>query len=98
MYNRLREDLFDWDEANISHIARHRIAPEDAEHVLLNDPVDGGTQDHAGEQRSINVGVTAAMRVLVVITTWRNERLRVVTAYPASPSARAFYQSERRSK
>ena len=31
---------FDWDEANVSHVARHKVSPEEAEQVILNDPVD----------------------------------------------------------
>ena len=30
---------FDWDEANIGHVARHSVLPEEAEQVILNDPV-----------------------------------------------------------
>ena len=30
---------FDWDEANIEHVACHRVLPEEAEQVILNDPV-----------------------------------------------------------
>jgi hypothetical protein len=28
---------FDWDEANIGHVARHSVMPEEAEQVILND-------------------------------------------------------------
>jgi uncharacterized DUF497 family protein len=65
--------LFDWDDENRSHIARHDVTPEEAEQVLLNDPIDGGTQDHEGEERFVEVGMTDAMRILVVITTQRGE-------------------------
>ena len=30
---------FDWDEANIGHMARHSVIPEEAEQVIFNDPV-----------------------------------------------------------
>jgi hypothetical protein len=35
---------FDWDEANIGHIARHSVLPEEVEHVIVNDPVDLGME------------------------------------------------------
>lgn len=35
---------FDWDEANIGHVARHSVVPQEAEQVILNDPVDVGTE------------------------------------------------------
>jgi hypothetical protein len=28
---------FDWDEANIGHLARHSVLPGEAEQVILND-------------------------------------------------------------
>jgi uncharacterized protein len=87
--------LFDWDDENRSHIARHDVTPEEAEQVLLNDPIDGGTQDHEGEERFVEVGMTDAMRILVVITTQRGELTRVVKAYPASPAFRQYYASEK---
>lgn len=31
---------FDWDAANIKHLARHNVEPAEAEQVILNDPVD----------------------------------------------------------
>ena len=31
---------FDWDEANIEHIARHNVMPEEAEQVLGHDPLE----------------------------------------------------------
>jgi hypothetical protein len=35
---------FDWDEANIGHVARHSVLPDEAEQVILNDPVDLGME------------------------------------------------------
>ena len=37
-----RETDFEWDEANIGHLARHSVLSEEAEQVILNDPVDAG--------------------------------------------------------
>ena len=31
---------FDWDRANIDHLAVHRVSPQEAEAVFLGDPVD----------------------------------------------------------
>jgi hypothetical protein len=43
--------MFDWDDENRVHIARHGVTPEEAEQVLANDPLDGGVQAHEGEDR-----------------------------------------------
>ena len=45
---------FDWDEENIGHVARHRVLPEEAEQVILNDPVDLGMEIVKGEERCLN--------------------------------------------
>jgi uncharacterized DUF497 family protein len=87
--------MFEWDQENRAHIARHDVPPEEAEQVLSNHPVDGGVQDHDGEERRVEVGITDVFRILVVITTLRGEKIRVVTAYPASPAFRQFYISEK---
>src|ERR1700690_4131543 len=42
---------FDWDEANIGHVARHSVLPEEAEQVILNNPVDLGMEIVEGEER-----------------------------------------------
>jgi hypothetical protein len=55
---------FDWDEANISHLARHSVLPEEAEQVILNDPVDVGMAIVEGEERCLNLGATVQGRVL----------------------------------
>jgi len=48
---------FDWDEANIGHVARHSVLPEEAEQVIINDPVDLGMEIVEGEERYLNLGV-----------------------------------------
>ena len=53
---------FDWDEANIGHVARHSVLPEEAEQVILNDPVDLGMEIVEGEERYLNLGATVQGR------------------------------------
>jgi uncharacterized protein len=87
--------VFDWDEGNLDHIARHGVSREEAEQVILNDPVDVWRQVQDGEERFMQIGVTDAMKVLVVIITWRGELVRVVSAFPASPRLRHYFAAER---
>ena len=86
---------FDWDQANINHIARHGITPEEAEQVVLNDPIDLTMQLSDGEERTPQVGETDAGRLLVVVTTWREELIRVVTAFPAKSAFRKLYVTQK---
>ncbi len=82
---------FDWDEDNIRHIARHDVTVEEAEYVLEHQTVELGRQHFRGEERFAEVGMTAQGRIVLVVITWRDERIRVVTAYDASKAQRVLY-------
>jgi len=83
--------MFEWDEANIGHIAKHDVLPSEAEEVIDNDPLDLEVQLVEDEERILQIGSTRAGRVLMVATTWRADALRVVTAFPAPPALRQLY-------
>lgn len=83
---------FSWDQANIDHIARHNITPDEVEQVVNNDPFDICQYIRNGEERLNQIGETNAGRVLVVITTERDNRIRVVTAHPADRTLRKLYE------
>ena len=82
---------FDWDDANILHTAEHGVNPEEAEEGVLRDPMELGFDVENGEERWTYVGETQAGRILTVLITVRGERLRVVTAFNASPLRRRIY-------
>ena len=86
---------FDWDEANIGHVARHSVLPEEAEQVILNDPVDLRIEVVEGDDRYLSLGATVQGRVLLVVTTRRQDRVRVVTAFEPIKRLIQFYYQER---
>jgi uncharacterized protein len=86
---------FDWDDANRGHIAAHGIGPEEAERVVQNHPLDVTLQNRAGEPRIVQLGETDEHRLLVIVTTWRRGKVRVVTAFPANARMRRFYRTHR---
>jgi hypothetical protein len=53
---------FDWDEANVGHLARHSVLPEEAEQVIHNNPVDLGMEIIEREERYLNLGATLSSR------------------------------------
>jgi uncharacterized DUF497 family protein len=83
--------VFDWNDENREHIAKHRVTPEEAEQVVLSNPIDLVVQESEGEERIVQVGATDKGRILLVVTTWREEMIRVVTAYPAPKQLRELY-------
>jgi uncharacterized DUF497 family protein len=86
---------FDWDEANIGHLDRHNALPKEAEQVILNVPLDLGMELVDGEERYLSLGATVQGRVLLVVTTWREERVRVVTAFEPIKRLIQLYYRER---
>ncbi|MGA8042205.1 MAG: BrnT family toxin [Terracidiphilus sp.] len=87
---------FDWDDANIGHIAEHDVRPREAEEVILNRPVDLGSELRNGEKRTAQIGETNSGRILVVISTLSDEKVRVVTAWPANKDYRRYFATLKR--
>jgi uncharacterized protein len=70
------------DEANIAHVAEHDVLPHEAEEVIENQPIylDHFVED--GEERYREIGEAHTGRVLIVVSTLRNERTRVSRPMP----------------
>jgi uncharacterized DUF497 family protein len=83
--------LFDWDEANIAHIAEHDVLPSEAEDVITSNPLDVGYEFRKGEMRLRQVGETSTGRILLIVSTMRNQLIRVITAHETSRLLRATY-------
>ena len=86
---------FDWDEENINHIKEHGVIPIEAEQVVVNEPFDLELQTDSGEERFVELGETNAGRILVVVTTWRGNKIRVITAFDAPKALKNLYISEK---
>lgn len=87
-----RKLAFDWDGANIAHIARHAVTPAEAEEVVSGASLPLETDERAGEERHAELGTTARGRLLIVAWTWRRRKVRVVTAFPANRKWRALWR------
>lgn len=83
---------FEWDDANVDHIAMHGVEPEEAEEALA-DPHRRGTPVYnlPAERRRGITGQTLDGRVIVVIYTWRQGAIRVVSARDANARERRSY-------
>jgi hypothetical protein len=55
---------FDWDAANIQHLARHGVTPKEAEQAVLIDPLVAGVQSHETEDRILCFGRMVSGRLL----------------------------------
>jgi uncharacterized protein len=82
---------FDWDEANVRHIARHGIVTDEVLQVFANGPIDIDFDVIGGEERWTSAGHTDTLRVLVVVWTMRGEFIRPLTAFAAGQRLRREY-------
>lgn len=85
---------FDWDLANVSHIMRHGVTPDEVESVVGRPHVVIPAQTIQGETRWKLFGKTAAERRLTVVFAIRQNRFRAVTAYPMNASERRKYAAQ----
>lgn len=87
------DDLFDWDDDNAGHIARHGVEWWEAEEALADPRRFGlGRSVVSGEIRFSYAGRTDSGRLLVVVYTHRDGRIRVVTAREANRSESGSYR------
>jgi uncharacterized DUF497 family protein len=84
---------FEWDESNCGHIAGHQVEPQEAEEVILNNPVDLERQNRNGEDRILQLGESNAGRVLVVISTFSGSKIRVISAWAAKERLARYWKS-----
>lgn len=87
----MNDALFDWDDANILHVAEHDVTPEEAEEAILNGPLDVGFDVINGEERWSYLGETDERRILRIVVTMRKELIRVLTAFEPSRDKKNFY-------
>jgi uncharacterized protein len=93
--------IFEWDSANLDHIARHGVTAGEAEQVVLGDPLDIEMQvaePDNSEERLLQLGETAKGRILQLLTTWRDGKVRVISAWDAPRQVKTYYLAEMRKR
>lgn len=71
---------FEWDEAKAaSNLAKHGVTFEEAAGAL-SDPHEISVEDPTDPARAISLGMSPHARVLLVISTERGDRTRIISA------------------
>jgi uncharacterized protein len=83
--------VFDWDQNNLKKLRAHRIKVEEVEQALSRDPVLVYEQDAPGEARYVYYGETERNRLLAIVLTERDNRIRVITAYDLDAGQKRDY-------
>src|ERR1700722_17249743 len=73
--------VFDWDQNNLTKIRALWVKVDEVEQALSRDPVLIYEQDAGGDSRYVYYGETERGRVLAIVLTERNDKIRVITAY-----------------
>jgi uncharacterized DUF497 family protein len=82
-YNVLVE--FEWDiKKALSNLKKHGIDFADVIPVLEDERAVTIPDDHPDEERFVTIGMDALGRILVVVYTWRRNRIRIISARKAT--------------
>jgi uncharacterized DUF497 family protein len=84
---------FEWDRHNLTKIRlRHNIDLEEAEQTFFNYYSLSFDQRHSvTEHRYQLLGISGKGRILFIIFTIRNNKIRIISAHSASKKERSIY-------
>ena len=86
---------FEWDpQKATTNLRKHGVSFDEAATVFQDDlSLTGDDPDHSlSEERSVTFGVSNTGRLLVVSHTERGDRIRIISARPATRSERKLYE------
>jgi len=86
----------EWDPRKAAaNVKKHRIDFADAATVLHDERAITIRDDDEDEERYVTIGLDALGRLLVVVSTWRDDRPRLISARRATPQERRQYEGKR---
>jgi uncharacterized DUF497 family protein len=76
----------EWDPAKArSNLRKHGIRFADAVSALEDEGAISVRDEREDEERWITIGMDSLARILVVVYTWRDEQMRLISARLATP-------------
>lgn len=86
--------IFDWDEYNKDkNRLKHKVTQIECEEVFINDPIYFKDEKHSQiEERYLAYGETTNNRILTIVFTLRNDKIRVISARDQSKKERLIYK------
>lgn len=76
---------FEWDSQKaISNLKKHGVDFAEAVAVLEDEMAITIPDDHPDEERFITIGIDSRGRILVVVYTWCETRIRIISARKAT--------------
>lgn len=75
----------EWDPAKArANLRKHGVRFADAVTVLEDAGAISVRDEEADEERWVTIGMDSLARILVVVYTWRDKRVRLISARPAT--------------
>jgi uncharacterized protein len=75
----------EWDPAKArANLRKHGVRFADAVTALEDASAISVREEGADEERWVSIGMDSLARILVVVYTWRDERVRLISARPAT--------------
>ena len=83
---------FDWDDGNLEHIKKHNVEYLECEEIFYNEPIFFYDEKHSTqEKRFLAYGASDEKRLLTIIFTIRNNKIRIVSARDQNKNEREVY-------
>ena len=92
----MEDDEFEWSDEKVELNRQRHGVPFEAARAAFGDVFAVGREDTRvayGEQRFVPIGM-AGSRLLHVAYTYRNERIRIISARAAEPREHRWYHEE----
>jgi hypothetical protein len=84
---------FEWDiQKASSNFKKHGVDFADAATIFEDDSAVTALDDCADEERFVTIGMDSLSRVLIVVYTWRNDRIRIISTRKATSKERRQYE------
>ena len=89
----INTECFEWDNYNINKILlKHSVNINECEEALLGEIIITVDEKHSSaEQRYNALGITTSQRLLFIVFTIRNKKIRVISARPMCKKEREVY-------
>ena len=85
----------EWDPAKArANLRKHGVRFADAVTALEDPNAISVRDERSDEERWISVGLDSLARVLVTVYTWRGERIRLISARPATRRETQQYEEQ----
>lgn len=86
---------FEWDDAKaVANNDKHGVTFEEAVEVFFDPFYVTGDATRGDEERQFIIGYSLSSRLLLTVFVARSERLRIITARPATRAERKLYEQE----